>query len=99
MADWFTCAILKRCAPLTYQVKTDSGLIWRRHVSQLRAESPDTSNDESLINVSPIVRDHTTSNDLVTSSAPSVPNQSFADRYPVRQYRPFDRYRISPPPN
>ena len=46
MVDWFTCVILKRCAPLTYQVKTDSGFIWRRQVNQLRAESPDTSNDE-----------------------------------------------------
>ena len=37
---WLTGIILKRCAPLTYQVKTDSGLIWRRHVDQLRAASP-----------------------------------------------------------
>ena len=79
---WLTGIILKRCAPLTYQVKTDSGLIWRCHVDQLRAASPDTSNNatnaKGLIDVSPIVRDPTASNDSVSASAPSVPNQSFA---------------------
>ena len=100
---WLTGIVLKRCAPLTYQVKTDSGVIWRRHVNQLRAASPDTSNNaanaKSLIDVSPIVRDRTTSNDSVSASAPSVPNQSFADRYPVQQRRPPDRYGIPPPSN
>ena len=84
---WLTGIILKRCAPLTYQVKTDSSLIWRHYVDQLRAATPDTSNNatnaEGLIDVSLIVRDPTTSNDLVSASAPSVPNQFFADRYPV----------------
>ena len=100
---WLTGIVLERCAPLTYQVKTDSGLIWRRHVDQLRAASPDTSNNpvnaEGLIDVPPIVRDHTTSSDLISASAPSASNQSFADRYPVRQRRPPDRYGISPPSN
>ena len=82
---------------------TDSGLIWRRHVDQLRAASPDTSNNsvnaEGLIDVPPIVRDHTTSSDLISASAPSASNQSFADRCPVRQRRPPDRFGISPPSN
>ena len=74
-------------------------------MDQLRAASPDTSNNaantctEDLNDVSPIVRDRTTSNDSVSASAPSVPNQSFANRYPVRQCRPPDRYGIPPPSN
>ena len=37
---WLTGIILKICVPLTYQVKKDSALIWRRYVDQLRAASP-----------------------------------------------------------
>ena len=51
---WLTGIILKICVPLTYQVKKDSALIWRRYVDQLHAASPDTSNKsanaESLTN-------------------------------------------------
>ena len=56
-------------------------------MDQLHAATPDTSNNtanaEGLIDVSLIVRDPTTSNDLVSASVPSVPDQFFADRYPV----------------
>ena len=77
LPKWLTSIILKRWASLTYQVKTDPGIIWKCHVDQLHAVSPDTSNNatnadsEGLIDVSPIVRDPTTS---VSASAPSVPN-------------------------
>ena len=53
-------------------------------MDQLCAASPDTLNNsinaEGLINVSPIVRNYSTSNDLVFASAPTVSSQSFADR-------------------
>ena len=95
---WLTGIILKRCAPLTYQVKTDSGLIWRRHVDQLRAASPgipsNSKNTESLFDVPPVVRDSSNPDDLVSAPAPPVSNPTFADRYPVRQRRPPDRYGI-----
>ena len=65
--------------PLTYQVKTDSGFIWRHHVDQLCAASPGISNNseniESLIDDLPIVRDCTNSDDLVSTSASSVSTQ------------------------
>ena len=95
---WLTGAILKRCAPLTYQVKTDSGLIWRCHVDQLHAASPgipsNLKSTEGLFDVPPVVRDSSNSDDLVSAPAPPVSNPTFADRYPVRQRRPPDRYGI-----
>ena len=52
---WFTGTILKKCAPLSYQVKTHSGLIWRRHVDQLHTVSPSISSNcddnDALIDV------------------------------------------------
>ena len=85
---WFTGIVLKRCAPLTYQVKTDSGLIWRCHVDQLRAASPGISNNskstEALIDVPPIVRDSTDTDSLVPATVPSTSHSTFVDRYPVR---------------
>ena len=36
---WLTGVILKRSAPLTYQVQTHSGFIWKRNIDQLRATS------------------------------------------------------------
>ena len=85
---WFTGIIHKRCAPLTYQVKTDSGLIWRCHVGQLCAASPGISNNskstEGLTDMPPIVRDSTDTDSLVPAPVPSTSHSTFADRYPVR---------------
>ena len=72
--------------PLTDQVKTDYGLIWRRHIDQLHAASPGSTNNpkntEGSIDVPPIVRDHTDVDNLVPNSVHPA-NSSFADRYPV----------------
>ena len=91
---WLTGLILKRCAPLTYQVKTDSGLIWRRHVDQLPGIPSNSKNTECLFDVPPVVRDSSNPDDLVSAPAPPVSNPTFADRYPVRQRRPPDHYGI-----
>jgi len=99
---WLTGTIFAKCAPLTYQVKTDSGLIWRCHVDQLHAASPGTTNNceniESLIDVSsdvpPIERESFNPNNSVQDSTPFM-QSTFADRYPVRQRRPLDRYGVS----
>ena len=80
---WLTGIILTRCAPLNYQVKTDSGLIWRRHIDQLHAGGTNNpKNTEGLIDVPPIVRDHTDMDNLVPNSVHPA-NSTFADRYPV----------------
>ena len=67
---WLTGIILTRCAPR--EVKTDLGLIWRLHIDQLCAASPGSTNSpkntEGLIDVSPIVKDHTDMDNLVPNS-------------------------------
>ena len=97
MANWYYSY---KMYPLTYRVKTNSGLIWRCHIEQLHVPSPGSTNNpkntEDLINVSPIVRDHTDRDNLVQNSVHPA-NSTFADRYPVRQHRPPDRYGISSP--
>jgi len=95
---WLTGTILAKCTPLTYQVKTDSGHIWRHHIDQLRAASPGTTNNceniESLIDAPPIERESSNLNNSVQDST-HFTQSTFADRYPVWQHRPLDHYGVS----
>ena len=94
---WVPGRIIHKNGPLTYLVKTQTGLTWRRHVDHIKERL-----DNSLFEVP---ENHTESNAFTdlpvpqstepTSSADSTrcPQQtSFADRYPIRTRHPPDRY-------
>ena len=48
---WETATVMERKGPLSYVVQLNSGVIWRRHVDQLRDGVSDTSNDEDDVPV------------------------------------------------
>lgn len=79
---WFTGTILEKCAPVSYRVKTHSGLIWRRHVDKLRAVSPSITsncdNNEALTDVPVLGGNQNNSADLVPDSGP-LTHSTFAD--------------------
>ena len=64
--------ILQRSAPLTYQVKTHSGLTWKRHMNQLHAMSsainPNCHNNANDFIDIPLSREETLSNSSSTTS-------------------------------
>ena len=93
---WLTGVILQRSAPLTYLVKTQSGLIWKSHIDQLRTTSisvvPNCHDNTSDIIDIPLPRRETSS--FATTDTLSQSTMTFADRYPVRNRRPPDRCSV-----
>ena len=78
---WESAVVMERKGPLSYTVQLNSGVIWRRHIDQLRDGAPVTSQDEEVT-----LRRHTgdlesqgpeqTSNNLSETAEPEPDNAS-----------------------
>ena len=88
--------VRKRLGPLMYEIQTDTGLIWKRHVDHLKGlgtvvndAQPETEED-IIIPTSPEVRPPaaTTENNEQPPAEPAEP----ARRYPQRERRRPERY-------
>ena len=107
---WIPVKVTKITGPVSYQVETESGIVLRRHVDQLRIRHP----PDNPISATESVDDcwllpRVESNDSNPSSSPSVPSEvvqpssvtpaATSDPAPVRRSvrdrRPVQRYSPS----
>ena len=79
--------VKKRLGPLTYEVETDTGLIWKRHVDHLKSLG-------AVVNDSPAHTEEEVINPTWLEEKPSKSNQSTEPtptepvrRYPRRKHR------------
>ena len=87
--------IRKRLGPLMYEIQTDTGLIWKRHVNHLKGlgtvlndAQPET--EEDLI-VPTSLRERPAATTQSNEQPPAEPAEP-ARRYPQREHRCPERY-------
>ena len=93
---WLPGEIVQKNGPLSYLVKTQTELSWKRHVDHLK-ERLDTSgrSEDSYAESNPFIDlpvPQPTEQAHVSEATQSPQRATFADRYPTRAHHPPERY-------
>ena len=87
--------IRKRLGPLIYEIQTDTGLIWKRHVDHLKdlgtvvSDAPPETEEDFVIPTG--LRERPAATTPSNEQPPAEPAEP-ARRYPQRERRPPERY-------
>ena len=92
-APWLPGTITERLGPVTYLVRVNNRLTWKRHVDQLRSRTQST--DESApetVSTDDYIPAHTSITDAVSENSCAPSPNAPTSRYPQRENRrPPDR--------
>ena len=98
--DWVQATVMKRLAPLTYEVKLEGGQLWTRHIDHLRqfqgqgsTGATGSSDNDMIYPVTPPAEtENEPTNHTNTERPPNEPPTMEPQCYPARGRRPPDRF-------